>query len=105
MRICAVFAITAVGVAGCASTSSVVPIGPGTFHVSAQVAPVRGGVDAARPLALKEAAAFCASRGQQVVVKTIEGADVTFRCLSVGDAELKQPNEIKRRPDIVIEQR
>lgn len=90
---------------GCASTSNVTGIGPDTYFVSARAAPVRGGIDAARPLALQEASAHCARLGKQVLVKTVDAADVTFRCLAAGDPELQRPAELRRRADITIEQR
>lgn len=77
-------------------------MGPETYFVSATAAPVRGGSAAARPIALAEANAHCARLKKQILVKNIENADVTFRCLEPGDPELKRP-EYKKSPDIVIE--
>lgn len=88
--------------AACAQSSSVINMGPETYFVSATAAPVRGGSAAARPIALAEANAHCARLKKQILVKNIENADVTFRCLEPGDPELKRP-EYKKSPDIVIE--
>lgn len=90
---------------GCAFTSNVTPVGPDTYFVSARAAPVRGGIEAARPMALQEASDYCTKLGKQVLVKSIDVADVTFRCLAPGDPDLQRPTEIRRRADVIIEQR
>lgn len=97
--------VMAASVFGCAFTSNVMPIGPDTYFVSARAAPVRGGIEAARPMALQEASDYCTRMGKQVLVKSIDVADVTFRCLAPGDPDLQRPTEVRRRADIIIEQR
>lgn len=106
--------IAAIFLAGCASTGDVMQMGPDTYSVSSAAAPARGGPAAARSLALKEANAFCAAQGKQIMVMNVStstlndfgagSADVNFRCLTQGDQELQRP-VYENSPDIVIESR
>lgn len=76
-------------VSGCAWKSGVLEMGPNTYQVSANAAPARGGITAARKLALTQAGQKCAQDGRQIVVLDVESeysfpangvATVTFRC-------------------------
>jgi hypothetical protein len=103
-----------VALAGCAMSSEAIPIGPDTYTITAQAAPVRGGVGAARPMALQEAAAFCSRQGRQMLLLSVNAnvvnvhgggsSDVIFRCLRPGDPELQRPT-IRPTPNVVIENR
>jgi hypothetical protein len=55
----------ALALSGCAATTGIVPIGPGTFQVSEMRAPVLGGGPEAQRAAIAEAIGFCAQQGLQ----------------------------------------
>lgn len=98
----------------CTQSSGVLKMGPNTYTVSAFAASLRGGFSGARKIALAEANQHCTEMGKEILVTNIgtattnvEGggsAEVTFRCLAMGDPELKRP-EYRRAPDTVIEDR
>lgn len=86
----------------CAQTSGVMPLGPDTFSIV--TTNELGGVLAAKKAGLEQANAYCASRGQQMVVMQSQSDvrpdwvgdpvahhDVTFRCLNAGDSQLSRP--------------
>jgi hypothetical protein len=56
--------LLAVGLAGCAGTSGILPIGPDTYALSEMRAPVVGGGAEARRAVLADAAAFCSAQGR-----------------------------------------
>jgi hypothetical protein len=84
----------------CATSSGVQKLGPDTFTVSSAAAPARGGE--ARRIALDEANEYCAQEAKEILVMNIHtsttnafgagSADVTFRCLTKGDSELRRPD-------------
>jgi hypothetical protein len=83
--------------AGCASSTGILPAGPDTYTISEKVAPIRGGGTEAQRVALTEANAFCAEKGRQFVPNMMDqsgnltnpygptGYSVTFRasCLTI----------------------
>ncbi len=83
--------------AGCATGSGIVPIGPDTYTVSELRAPVRGGGAEARRVVLAESEAFCRQQGRVFVPLYLAPAgdpftpyyptafDATFKCLDPGD--------------------
>ncbi len=92
--------------AGCSFGGQVQSMGPDTYTVSNQVAPVSGGSVAAREMALQEANAFCEKQGKSVLVTNTSesyGTDysVTFRCLLSDDPDLKRPT-YQAAPDLVV---
>lgn len=88
-------------VAGCATSSGILNLGPNTFSVSIHAAPARGGSVGARGLALQAANAHCASMSKYILTTNIKTypsshlpggtADIIFRCLDADDPSLKQP--------------
>ena len=92
-------------VAGCSSSTGVLPLGPDTYTVSERYAPILGGVSKAEKVALTEASQYCdgqgrkflpvaASQGGPVVQEALYGPTrytVTFRCLLPGDPALVRP--------------
>lgn len=60
--------------AGCASSTNVVSIGSGNYSISAAAAPVRGGITAARGIALEDATTFCSKMGGALMVGDIQSA-------------------------------
>jgi hypothetical protein len=108
---------TAILLAGCASSTGVLPVGPDTYSISAGASAARGGLTGARGAALKEAGEYCAKAGKQILVQDIsasssdaasydisQNSNVIFRCLSASDPDLKRPN-LETRPDVVIQDR
>jgi len=78
--------------AGCATTSGIVPIGPNTYLLSEMRAPAAGGGPEAQRAVLAEATAFCAAHGLTFVPIFLRpdgdpttpyyptAYDATFRC-------------------------
>ena len=54
--------------AGCAIGTGILPIGPNTYTVREEYAPIRGGATAAEQAALSEANTLCVQRGRQFLV-------------------------------------
>ena len=106
--------VCATVLSGCATSADVLPVGPDTYTVSAAAAPVRGGSSAARGIALSEANQYCQKLGKQILVTNISAqsinrfgagdSDITFRCLSPNDPDLKRP-VFEQSPNLVIENR
>jgi hypothetical protein len=99
--------------AGCASSSGVLPVGPDTYMISNNRSGWRGGSEAAKSEAITSANAHCSQMGKQVMVTNVaterrrEGAgsaDITFQCLAEGDSDLYRP-KYEKEPDTVIEDR
>ena len=61
---------------GCAMTSGVMDTGNGSYMISAQAAPIRGGAAGANQVAYQDANAFCARQGTHAVVITADARDV-----------------------------
>ena len=101
-------------IAGCAMSSGVLKMGPGTYTISATAAPPRGGHSKAMEIALTEANQYCTQMGKEILVmntQTVASApfrggsmEVTFRCLDKDDPELQRP-EYRQTPNVVIEDR
>lgn len=104
---------------GCGAISglypaSVQPLGPDTFAVSAQLdrRDFSTGLPGAQRKALEAAKTTCDKLGKQLLVKSTENGvtghtvhySATFRCLDVGDPELKRP-DLERVPDVVVQDR
>lgn len=77
------------GLSGCAYQTEALQVGPDTYQTSVTAAPARGGVSAAREMALRNAAKKCAALGKTVQVTEVETghdfpaagmATVTFEC-------------------------
>jgi hypothetical protein len=97
--------------AGCASSSGVMKVGPDTFTISASAVHAAGGSVGARASAYREADAHCRGMGREVLVtndRTTRDAwnqgvsEVVFRCLAAGDPELRRP-DYRPTPDVVIQ--
>ncbi len=58
-----VLPLLGLALSGCAATTGIVPIAPGTFQVNEMRAPVLGGGPEAQRAALAEATGFCAQQG------------------------------------------
>lgn len=66
----------AVLLAGCATTSDVMEAEGGTYIISAQAAPARGGAAGANDIAFKKAKEFCASKGLTAIAVDAADRDV-----------------------------
>src|SRR5262245_3593233 len=104
---------SAVLLAGCASSTGILPAGPDTYTITEKFAPVRGGSDAAQTSTLTKANEYCAQQGRQFVPSTMgqsgnpgspTGYTVTFKCLSPNDPAVAK-FQLQPAPNIVIEQR
>jgi hypothetical protein len=58
-------------IAGCTSTTGIVPVGPDTYILSEMRAPVRGGGAAAQVAVLSEATAFCQQQGRELALLSL----------------------------------
>ena len=94
-------ALLAVGlVAGCASVSPIVPVGPDTYMVSVKQTAAGGGNLKADLYQI--AHEYCASQKKVLMPVAVASSDsaigkwgtaeLTFRCLCEGDPELKRPS-------------
>lgn len=104
----------AILLAGCASNSGVIPIGPDTFMVSRQAATGFSGSGTLKAEAFQEANQYCLSQHKKLqVVNTTEAqppfilgnfpkAEVQFMCLDANDSELVRP-KLREEADTVIE--
>jgi hypothetical protein len=111
--IAAAFAFT-ITLAGCASSSGVLKMGPDTYSITAQASPARGGTAGAKQMALQEANQFCEKMSKEIFVTNFGSAttndygagdsSLTFRCLAKGDPELHRP-DYRKAPSTVIEDR
>ena len=107
------FLLGLIVLAGCASNSGVVPIGPDTFMISRQAATGFPGLGTLKADAFKEANQYCIGQGKQIrVVNTTETAppyvfgnypraEIEFMCLDEKDSDLTRP-KMEKAPDIVI---
>jgi hypothetical protein len=89
--------------AGCATGTGIVPVGPNTYAVSEMRAPALGGGPEAQRAVLAESNAFCAAQGRVFtpVVMHPDGDpftpyyptayDATFLCLLPAEAAQPQP--------------
>lgn len=90
--------VLALLVGGCAYTTQstqVAPMGGDTYSVGATAGRYVGGSTEARSIALGKASAFCAERGLQSRVVSIEPAgeraNVTFQCMTPADPRMATP--------------
>jgi hypothetical protein len=102
--------------AGCASSTGILPAGPDTYTISERYAPLRGGSDEAQRSAVTKANEFCTQQGRQFVPNnmgqtagmmdrnTTTGYTVTFRCLLPNDPAIKG-YQLQQAPNVIIEQR
>jgi hypothetical protein len=115
MRILGVVALCA-ALAGCASSTGILPAGPDTYTLSERFAPVRGGGDEAQRDALTKANEFCIQQGKQFVPNNMgqagntaspyvpTGYTVTFKCLLPNDPAIAK-YQLQPAPNVIIEQR
>jgi Short C-terminal domain len=103
---------TIVLLTGCAS-SGVIPMGQDTFMISKQSSTGFHSAGSVKADIYKEGSAYCASQGKEfqpvndhgvdgVPGRSFASAEVQFRCLTKGDAELRRPT-MKPIPNIRIE--
>jgi hypothetical protein len=113
MRSVLLASVFAATLSACTTSTGVTKLGPDTYMLSTQAAPAAGGAGGARANAIREANAYCASMGREVIVTnhgtgrgfaSLGAADVTFRCLASGDPDLHRPTYSKEA-DVVIEDR
>jgi hypothetical protein len=102
--------------AGCASSSGIVPIGPDTFMSSKQAATGFPGLGSQKAELLAEANGYCAKAGKvMMVTHTAETqppyvmgnfprSEITFMCLDKGDPQLKRPR-LEKEASTVVEVR
>lgn len=96
----------------CGTTGKVLTLGPDTYRISATKHNLSGGAPEAEANALQSAESFCTSRGKQLLVSNMSsGFDrpfytytATFRCLALGDPDLRRP-VYQSAPDMVIQTR
>src|ERR1700704_3602486 len=115
MRTLGIVALCA-ALGGCASSTGILPAGPGTYTLSERFAPVRGGGDEAQRDALTKANEFCIQQGRQFVPNNMgqagdlanpygpTGYRVTFKCLLPNDPAIAG-YQLQPAPNIIIEQR
>jgi hypothetical protein len=106
----------AVALAGCASSTGVLPAGPDTYTLSERVAPIRGGGDEAQRDVLTKANEYCAQQGRTFVPAMMgqagnmanpygpTGYSVTFKCLLPNDPAIAK-YQIQQAPNVIVEQR
>lgn len=104
----------AIFLAGCASNSGVIPIGPDTFMVSRQAATGFSGSGTLKGEAFQEANQYCLNQKKMLqVVNTTEAqppyilgnfpkVELQFMCLDAKDSELARP-KLRKEADTVIE--
>jgi hypothetical protein len=109
--------VVGVVLAGCASSTGILPAGPDTFTITERFAPLRGGGDEAQREALTKANAFCAEKGQQFIPNLMNqsgnqtspygpnGYTVTFRCLLPTDPAVAAYRGVQQAPNVIIQQR
>jgi hypothetical protein len=102
--------------AGCATSTGVLPAGPDTYTISEKYAPVLGGGDEAEKDTLTKANDFCTQKGLMFVPSNMgqsggyapasgrNGYSVTFKCLPANDPAVAAYH-LQQAPNVVIEQR
>lgn len=108
--------LVAMLLAGCASSTGILPAGPDTYTLSEKFAPVRGGGDEAQRVALTKANEFCTEKGRTFVPAMMgqsgamanpygpTGYTVTFKCLLPNDPAVAK-YQIQQGPNVIVEQR
>ena len=102
---------------GCAN-SGPVPVGPDTYMIANTGAWSWSSGAALQGDLYREASAFCAASGKQIMTRdsrhndsamgfsSFAHAEVQFMCLDAGDPQLRRPNvRFKQAPTVVIENR
>lgn len=105
------FLVASAVVAGCATTSGAMKLGPDTYMITAQAETAGTRSGKVNELALGKAHSHCAGLGKEVLVTNLFHrqspfftTDITFQCLDAGDPDLKRP-VYTQAPDILIESR
>jgi hypothetical protein len=108
--------VSVVLLAGCATSTGILPAGPNTYTITEKYAPIRGGGDEAERSALTRANEFCTQQGREFVPNNMDqagnlsnpygptGYTVTFRCLSPNDPAVANYH-LGQAPNIIVEQR
>jgi hypothetical protein len=103
-------------IAGCASSTGILPAGPDTYTLSEKFAPIRGGGDEAERSALTKASEYCTQQNRVFVPNNMAqsgalanpygptGYTVTFRCLLPNDPAVAT-YRLQQAPNVIIEQR
>ena len=109
-------ALAALMLAGCASSTGILPAGPDTYTMSEKFAPIRGGGDEAERDTLTKADKYCADMGRVFVPNNMgqnnlasnpygpTGYTLTFRCLLPNDPAVAN-YRLQQAPNIIVEQR
>ena len=109
-------ALAALTLAGCASSTGILPAGPDTYTMSEKFAPIRGGGDEAERDTLTKADKYCADMGRVFVPNNMgqnnlannpygpTGYTLTFRCLLPNDPAVAN-YRLQQAPNIIVEQR
>ena len=95
MRYLLIAAVTT-GLTGCIASTGVIPAGrPGTYAITAMVAPINGGGATAQRIVLNDADDFCQEQGRTFVPDNMSpagdlrypptGSTLRFRCLTSND--------------------
>ena len=94
-----------ISMAGCAHNSGIVSMGGDTYMITRQAATGFSGSGNLKAKAIREASAYCASRGRVMkivaiteakppyVLANFPKAEVVFKALNAGSSELNEPSE------------
>ena len=110
MKTARLLACMVIALAGCATSSGVVNVGPDTYMASAHAMHEAGGLSTARKMAIEDAQKFCTKQGRQILVTNIDeqrgftsgDSSATFMCLAAGDPELLRP-KYRSGPAVTLE--
>ena len=103
--------VLSVTLAGCVSSTEIVPVGPDSFMIGATT---RGGafMGEAPIVAAKAANQHCATLGRHMVIRrtdsTVEGLNnigtntLVFSCVTETDPEYQRPN-LRKDPNVLVE--
>jgi hypothetical protein len=98
----------ALALAACASTTGILPVGPGTYTITERFAPIRGGSHTAKTDALTQANAYSAQQGKQLMSTNMNTGDrsfeLVFKCVTADEAAASN-YKVQTAPNIVIENR
>jgi hypothetical protein len=95
--------------AGCATSTGILPAGPNTYTITEKYAPIRGGGTEAESSAVNKANDFCTQQGREFVPNNMgqagpTGYTVTFRCLLSNDPAVGNYH-LGQAPNVIVEQR
>lgn len=110
MRVLNLVVVAVAVLTGCgtvARSTGAMQLGPDTYRIASRAS--MGSVGESQRMALAEAQTYCKGLGKELLVTSTRVLqdigtgpfEVTFRCLSPGDAELKRPN-LQSVPSAVI---